>query len=151
MRGKIFIYFIMFWTALDPNLIWACSDLKCDGQYEIISSKYHRIGTIFIGQVTHIDRNEGFNDVEFKVIKVYKGQVEQGDYVNVDSGCVGSDPAVCGYEFLKGKEYLVYAYGIISNPGDVYYVDLCEGAKEISCAYDDIAHLEQLIGFSAEQ
>ena len=134
-----------FFVAGNPVAL-ACRGDSCYRQYEIVPPKFQRARAVFIGKVVKIVRYENLKDVVFEVSKVYKGDV--GGTVTVNSESVGFKDAVCGYDFLEDEEYLVYAYGIVSVPGDVYFVEACGGARKLSCATYEIGKLEKLIKIS---
>ena len=141
MKNKILITLLTFALAAVPR-VFACSMESCANQYEIVPPKLARARAVFIGRVTKIDRNESLKDVEFEVSKVFKGQL--GDTVTVNSENVGFSEVDCGIDFLVGEEYLVYAYGIVTEPGDEYSVEACGGARKLSCAGYEIFSLERL-------
>jgi len=99
---------------------------------------------VFAGKVIDImaqsDRNRETSDslaefkVTFEVSKVWKGQVEQQQVVLSSESSPG-----CGYSFVKGEKYLVYASGeeLAIQPG------LCNATKPLADAQADLAVLEQ--------
>lgn len=133
-------------SILGNPLSFACSLDSCNNQYEIVPPKFQRARAVFIGKVIRIDRDENLKEIEFSVSRVYKGDI--GETVTVNSENAGISPAECGNDFREGEEYLVYAYGLVSDPGDTYSVEACGGARKLSCAGYEIAKLEIISGIS---
>ncbi len=99
---------------------------------------------VFAGKVIDImaqsDRNRETSDslarfkVTFEVSKVWKGQVEQQQVVLSSESSPG-----CGYSFVKGEEYLVYA----SGEELAIQTEWCNATKPLANAEADLAVLEQ--------
>lgn len=142
--GYKFLILSLVLSAMGNATAIACSMDSCDNQYEIVPPKFNRARVVFIGKVVRIDRYENLKDVKFSVSKIYKGDI--GGTVTVNSENAGYSSAVCGNDFREGEEYLVYAYGMVSDPGDTYSVEACGGARKLSCAAYEIAKLEIISG-----
>ena len=134
--------FVLIFSLLGAVIAAACSDESCENRYELIRAKLKRARVVFVGKVISIDRNENLQDVQFTVSKVYKGY--PGPEVVVNTDRVGSSEAVCGNDFRVGEEYLVYAYGLVSQPGDAYSVETCGGTKKLTCADYDLQELKRM-------
>ena len=144
---KLLILSLFFSIAGNP-LVFACSVNSCENETEIVPPKFQRSSAIFIGKVLKIDRYDNLKDIEFKVSRVYKGDIAETVTVSSESVCF--DEAVCGIDFQEGEEYLVYAYGVVSDPGDVYFVEGCGGARKLSCAGYEIGALERMTRISGK-
>ena len=141
--------FVLFFSLLGAVIAAACSDESCLNRYELIRLKVNRARVVFVGKVISVDRYEDLQDVQFTVSKVYKGA--PGQEVKVDTERVGTSEAVCGNDFRVGEEYLVYAYGVVNEPGDEYSVDACGGARKLSCAGYEITSLERLTRLKGQE
>ena len=100
---------------------------------EGLSSSY----AVFTGEVTDMERNTAtkFGGVEITlgVKKVWKGDI--GAQVQVRTA--GSS-AACGYSFVKGETYLVYAD---RDGADPMRVSLCSRTSLVASAHEDLDFL----------
>ena len=89
---------------------------------------------VFTGEVTNIAQNEetrfGGLEVTLRVNKVWKGA--PGEEVKVHTA--GSS-AACGFPFVQGKTYLVYA---VHDEADPMRVSLCSRTALLEDAGEDI-------------
>lgn len=92
---------------------------------------------VFTGEVTNITKNEatrfGGLEVTLRVSKVWKGA--PGQEVKVHTA--GSS-AACGYPFVQGKTYLVYA---VHDEADPMRVSLCSRTALLEDAAEDLKFL----------
>ena len=92
---------------------------------------------VFSGEVIDIERNEatrfGGLEVTLRVLKVWKGDPHEEIKVHT----AGSS-AACGYTFVKGETYLVYA---LRDDADPMRVSLCSRTTPIDNAKDDLRFL----------
>jgi hypothetical protein len=92
---------------------------------------------VFSGEVIDIERNEttrfGGLEVTLQVKRVWKGEPKEEIKVRT----AGSS-AACGYTFVKGKTYLVYA---VSDDADPMRVSLCSRTAPIEDAKEDLDFL----------
>ncbi len=100
---------------------------------EGLSSSY----AVFTGEVTNIEPNTatkfGGIEITLRVNKVWKGEI--GAQVQVRTA--GSS-AACGYSFMKGESYLVYAD---RDEADPMRVSLCSRTAPVASARDDLDFL----------
>ena len=123
--------------VLSANAASACSCLPTTPQQSLKNSR-----EVFAGKVIDIvdqsDRNPETSDslggfkVIFEVSKVWKGKLEKQQVV-----LTSDSSASCGYNFEKGKEYLVYANG----QGTQLQTGLCSGTTLLANAQRDLAVL----------
>ena len=93
---------------------------------------------VFKGEVTNINSLDSFNErISFIISKVWKGNL--GDEVSLTTSSQGS---LCGFSFVKNKEYLVYAYGNLSD----LKTNICWRTKLLSEASDDVKELDNYFG-----
>ena len=92
---------------------------------------------VFSGEVTAIDKNTatrfGGLEVTLRVHQVWKGPAEKELKVHT----AGSS-AACGYAFVKGTTYLVYA---VRDEADPLRVSLCSRTAPLDHAKDDLEYL----------
>ena len=92
---------------------------------------------VFTGEVIGIERNEatrfGGLEVTLRVQKVWKGESHEEIKVHTAGGS-----AACGYTFVKGETYLVYA---LRDDADPMRVSLCSRTTPIDNAKDDLRFL----------
>jgi hypothetical protein len=92
---------------------------------------------VFTGEVIAIERNKatrfGGIEVTLRVQKVWKGESHEEIKVHTAGGS-----AACGYTFVKGETYLVYA---LRDDADPMRVSLCSRTTPISNAKDDLRFL----------
>ncbi len=97
---------------------------------EGLSSSY----AVFTGEVTNIEPNTatkfGGVEITLQVMKVWKGEI--GAQVQVRTA--GSS-AACGYSFVKGETYLVYAD---RDEADPMRVSLCSRTALVANAQEDL-------------
>jgi hypothetical protein len=72
-------------------------------------------------------------EVRFKVTKVWKGIEKDTVMVGTMTGC-----CACGYGFVEGEQYLVYAYG---DGRDGLTTSICSRTKKLEAAQEDLAEL----------
>ena len=110
----------------------ACSCMKLTPS-EGLSSSY----AVFTGEVTKIEPNTttkfGGVEITLQVKKVWKGKI--GEQVEVRTA---SSSAACGYNFVKGETYLVYAD---RDEADPMRVSLCSRTALVASAQDDLDFL----------
>jgi hypothetical protein len=94
---------------------------------------------VFTGEVTAITKNEatkfGGLEVTLRVKKVWKGTPTEETKVHT-----ASSTAACGYPFILGKTYLVYA---ARDEADPMRVSLCSRTALIEDAGEDLDFLGQ--------
>jgi MYXO-CTERM domain-containing protein len=92
---------------------------------------------VFTGEVTGIEPNEatrfGGLEITLRVKEVWKGAVE----AEVKVRTAGSS-AACGYNFVKGETYLVYA---LNDDADPMRVSLCSRTALVENAKEDLDFL----------
>lgn len=114
------------------NIAYAC---EC-GMPETPSIGLFNADAVFTGKVIQIYKskdNKYILDVKFKILKIYKGVLD--DFVVINTTVRGPS---CGFPFVKNEEYLIYAYsrkGILST-------NICSRTKKLSEAREDLAELD---------
>jgi len=71
--------------------------------------------------------------ISFEVAKVWKGPDKDTILVETMTGC-----CACGYSFVEGEQYLVYAYGDGKNR---LLASICSRTKRLEAAQEDLAEL----------
>jgi len=92
---------------------------------------------VFTGEVIDIEPNEstrfGGLEITLRVKQVWKGEL--GEEVKVHTAGSG---AACGYGFVEGRTYLVYA---VQDDADPLRVSLCSRTAPIENAKEDLDFL----------
>lgn len=105
-------------------------------------------GAVFAGKVVSIESRAGdgvqtFDNrrVRFEVVEAFRGVTTAT--VDVFTGSGGGD---CGYAFVVGTSYLVYAY---QAPGSRLTTGICSRTRPLSDAAEDLAYMRALPGMGA--
>jgi len=103
----ILTLFVLTFAAAGTALACSCmvEDIPVEAQ---ITKSYDGAAAVFTGKVTRIEMTPAGLEVKvhIKVTKSWKGNVRGEIIVKT-----ARDSSMCGYQFLKGKTYLVYASG----------------------------------------
>jgi hypothetical protein len=123
-----------------PSRAEACS---CVGGIPLCESLW-MTAAVFSGEVVAIAEPGGQQGpqfarrrVTFRVLDVWRGSV--GASVEITTGMGGGD---CGYNFVKGSRYLVYAHA--NNAGELS-TGICSRTRLLSAASEDIAYLKSVL------
>ena len=110
----------------------ACSCMKLTPSEGLTSSH-----AVFTGEVTKIEKNEatrfGGLEVTLRVKRVWKGEPKEEIKVHT-----AASSAACGYTFVKGTTYLVYA---VRDEADPMRVSLCSRTAPEDQAKEDLDFL----------
>jgi len=128
----LLVFFIGLASFTQTSEARACSCMKVTPS-EGLSASY----AVFTGEVTEIEPNTatkfGGIEITLRVKKVWKGDI--GERVQVRTA--GSS-AACGYNFVKGETYLVYAD---RDEADPMRVSLCSRTALVASAQVDLDFL----------
>ena len=131
MRWLVVLVFGLSSWALSGDAS-ACSCMKLTPAQGLSSSH-----AVFSGEVTNIAQNEATRfrglEVTLRVKKVWKGAPAEEVKVHT----AGSS-AACGFPFVQGKTYLVYA---VHDEADPMRVSLCSRTALLEDAGEDIEFL----------
>ena len=138
------LLFVLF--ALPTDQAYACSCMMPAPPLEAMANS----DAVFAGKVVRIDTQEGAITssadpikITFEVSRVWKG--EQNSAIAL---ATARDSASCGYPFMVGEEYLVYANS--SETG--LTTGLCSRTMPLSTAGEDLDALgEGIVPLTAEQ
>lgn len=109
------------------------SALGCECQRMLsIEEEMARSDLIFSGEVTRIDPSERDSEIVFRPSSIWKGS--KTDLIALRTTNPGR---ACGFEFMKGRQYLVYAS--VDDTG--FRTSTCTRTKPEEYAYDDIEKL----------
>jgi hypothetical protein len=126
-------------SAAAPRPAAACS---CAGSRPACQAFWDP-GAVFTGKVmaieTHSSGGAPFIErrVRFEVVEAFTGVT--GSTIDVYTGNGGGD---CGYAFVVGGTYLVYAYQATGSPW--LTTGICSRTRPLSRATDDLAYLRSL-------
>ncbi len=115
----------------------ASASCSC-GPAQEIDQAYTDAQTVFIGRVEHILKSplrQGLNEIKFLLMKGFKGTEEAMNRTLVVYTPIESDE--CGYAFIPGQEYLVYASGTPAN----FRVVSCSRTKVYDTAKEEVTKL----------
>jgi len=107
--------------------------------------EYWKASAVFVGTVTGIsiistsgkDPHYGERSVSFSIEDAFRGV--EGPTVEVDPGSVGSD---CGFEFVQGERYLVYAS--INSRDKKLQTNICSRTRALAKASEDLQYIRGL-------
>jgi hypothetical protein len=110
----------------------ACSCMRLTPAEGLSSSQ-----AVFTGEAVAIEKNEatrfGGLEITLRVGEVWKGAIEEQVKVHT-----AASSAACGYTFVIGTKYLVYAF---SNETDPMRVSLCSRTAPLENAKEDLDFL----------
>jgi len=126
------VLFLGFVSLAQTSEARACSCIKLSPSEGLTSSH-----AIFTGEVTKIEPNKatrfGGLEITLRVERVWKGDPQREIKVHT----AGSS-AACGYTFVKGEKYLVYA---LRDDADPMRVSLCSRTALVKNAKEDLSYL----------
>lgn len=133
----------VLWLVGNTEQAYACSCVEPGAPIEELETS----AAVFAGRVVSVDgafdpdeapySPEDRTTVEFEVGAVWKGLVHERMYVTTRP-----DGASCGFTFVEGEEYVVYAHDSAEVDGG-YGVYLCSRTALLSQAQADIDALGQ--------
>ena len=128
----------VLWFLGNPGQVYAC---KC-AQPGTPSEELEKFSAVFAGRVVSIQHSydpnaasvspEDRTTVGFEVSAVWKGTVHQD--MNITTPPTGGS---CGFTFIEGEEYIVYAYDSAFADGS-YTVGICSRTALLDQAEADI-------------
>lgn len=135
---KILFIFILFFLSIG----FSSQALACKCELLNTSDAYSKADVVFSGIVASFFDREGneqvYKDVEFVVYDSWKGNENDPRVVTISTE-TSSD--ACGFDFVEGREYLVYAFE--GNDGKLY-TNTCSRTTLLSLVPDEIAVLEKI-------
>lgn len=110
MKKYLYISFALAaFLFVAPKAAFACSCLVMDAPLKKqVEKAYTEASAVFSGEVVEITpaSNDSYSlNIKFKVASKWKGAADKEIVVTTTK-----DSAMCGYAFVVGKTYLVYAY-----------------------------------------
>lgn len=144
--GQIVIcsLFLTLLVGILPDESYACSCAQRMSPEE----SYELYDAIFAGKVLSISDSEGRSgvqasfpsvDVKFEVQEFWKGNVDRIVTVNT----ADSPGLSCGFHFVEGQEYIVYA----ADQGGWLLTSACTRTSKLDTAIDDLAYLGSGTGY----
>jgi len=142
MKKYLYISFALLAIVFSADNLYACSCISVPGPLKTqVQNAYDDANAIFSGEVIEVKKSPTDEHnllVTFRVAKSWKG-----GSTKVITITTGADSAMCGYDFEKGKTYLVYAYGgfstsncsrtaVFDKKGDAKYLNKIKGKKKAS-------------------
>ncbi|MFJ7700578.1 hypothetical protein [Lysinibacillus fusiformis] len=128
------IFIGIFIIGSFPSISSACSCANLPS----VEEEFERSKAVFSGKVVDIKEKKSLKgyqskSVLFEVTKTWKG-VEQSQII-ITTGQGGGD---CGYNFIKGEEYLVYADESIMYGGKSLVSVICDRTDMLSSSQEDL-------------
>jgi len=126
----VFIFIIVSY----PSLTSACSCAELPS----VEQEFERSQAVFSGKVIEIKEKRSLkgyttNSVLFEVTNTWKG-VEQSQLVLT----TGQGDGDCGYHFIKGQEYMVYAYESSMYGATSLASGICDRTNLLSSSQEDL-------------
>lgn len=116
--GVLIMAMVISGVILGSNSTHACS---CIARTYTAQERLDESQGVFVGIVKNVTKEsvDEFSDniVTFEVSKYWKGI---GDVTTTEKLRTSSDSAMCGMDFVVGKEYLVFASGIVFAQPAIY-------------------------------
>ncbi len=142
MNNQLSLLFVVFLTAILPAATQACSCIEMPIKDQVRSAEKIVVGLI---ESKEVIPEEHEVNIKMKVLQNLKGHDKE--YFNFKTG---SNGAICGFNFQKGKEYLVYAKEIKSNKqgsgaAPTYKVSLCSRTKPHKDSKEEIEALKSIL------
>lgn len=137
MKAKIgrllLILGICGWWGIRPFPVFACSCVDLDPNTP--ATAFDTADAVFVGRVNGILPSSEGQHISFHVQESWKGVSTTN--TNIETGWGSGD---CGYGFIPGKEYLVFAY-----ERDVNWVTgICSHTAPVSTATSELSYLRTL-------
>jgi hypothetical protein len=135
-KGVILLVFGILISISLVSFVYACS---C-AMYGTPEEELEGATAVFSGKVIKIETPGqmvlgGNNNVTFDIIEIWKGDAWGQIIIKTSSA-----DSLCGFGFAEGKEYLVYAFGDISD----LQTNICQRTKLLSEADEDLEYLKTL-------
>lgn len=133
MKKSIFLSFLfaLFFSG-GFQTVYACSCVPSSGSLDTdVKKAYRDSSAVFSGEVTEIVRRDDYVRVKVRVEKSWKGRAART--VTIRTGFNDGD---CGYQFAKGKKYLIYTFNSLQT-------NLCTRTAELGSS-EDIKLLDKL-------
>ena len=129
-----FIFIGIFIIGSFPSITSACSCAYLPS----VEEEFERSKAVFSGKVVDIKEKQSLKgylskSVLFEVTNTWKG-VEQSQII-ITTGQGGGD---CGYNFIKGEEYLVYADESIMYGAKSLVSVICDRTDMLSSSQEDL-------------
>ena len=134
MTILVFIFSGIFIISSFPSITSACSCAELPS----VEEEFERSKAVFSGKVIDIKDKRSLKgyrskSVLFEVTNTWKG-VEQSQII-ITTGQGGGD---CGYNFIKGEEYLVYAGESIMYGTNSLVSTMCDRTDVLSSSQEDL-------------
>lgn len=123
-----------------PILIGIASACSCI-QLENTEQKLNNAEYVFSGQVVDISSNREMQEVTIRTIQYWKPS-EFPESVNLKLYATKDTGANCGYNFQKGKNYIIYAY--LDEETSQLKTNSCMGNSIITEETNEIKELNTL-------
>jgi hypothetical protein len=125
----------------------ACSCVVSrDDEKQQISDAFENADLVFIGRIISSEMapwiesgpHQELQKTRLQALRQWKGPKQKQFEFRIDVQC-----CVCGYEFPKSGDFLVYAYG--PDEDGHFQTSICNRTRHLSQAADDIAVLDVLV------
>lgn len=137
MKKTIFVFLALaIFMFAAPQESWACSCIVKDiPEKQQVLESYKGSTAVFSGEVIEIiQSDENTKTIKLKLVESWK--MALGEMVTVTTA---NDSAMCGYEFVIGKKYLVYAN---ESSGELF-VNNCSRTSEFALTSKDFKYLKK--------
>lgn len=125
-------------TIFIPSNVYACSCARP----QTVEAQFSRSEAVFAGRVLEVKEQRNLNGsmtkaALFEISHIWKGGPESQIIIHTGSG-----DGDCGFNFEKGKEYLVYAQpSAMYGSKELLITIICDRTNELDHAQEDLAVL----------
>jgi hypothetical protein len=135
IRALLLIFVILISAMfIDHRVSYACSCVPIGS----VDKELKEAKAVFSGKVIEIKQNKraGYYSVLFEVSKTWKGV--KTNQIIIKTGLGGGD---CGFSFVKGQNYLVYAHESEMYGKKSLNAIICSRTNELSSSQEDLTLL----------
>jgi hypothetical protein len=133
------IVFVMIAAMLVARVADACSCLPLQQPCEAVWKSRH----VFTGTVTAIRSTADQDVVTFRVERTWRDDIPGRSLPPTVIVSTPRDGAACGYAFVRGRTYLVYAGSPLMNAARLF-TGLCTRTRPIEHAAEDLAYFSEM-------
>lgn len=116
---------VLFGVHAPVSVVHACSCVQATR-----AEQFDNANVVFLGTVENVSSDGWSQSVDFLVHETLKGDIDEN--VTVTTGMGGGD---CGFDFMFGKPYVVYAY----EEGGKLGTGICSGTYSPIDSYESSA------------
>jgi hypothetical protein len=153
---KIFFIFALSLFYFVPSDVLALEYCSCNPESTTTEQRFNRSFATFIGEVDEISRevNPDRYKVTFNILRSWKGVKFEKASVFTDVTdaitTVRTGSFTCGYNFQKGRQYLIFSHRNSKAKGPSW-VSACGGVIPLEQATSELVYLDSLPTFDLKE